>query len=411
MRSFLYIDKVGIVERIFKRNGWSKYDVFMKNTQRNFAVTQSPDDQTTVIFKDNQGNIFLTVYSHTEPVTHQLYSNTDNDDIYFDAFADEDYIHIFYTMLNRRTRAKTIFYQKVDREFKISSIDIIGRTNYDYEFPFVIYNSGNGNIYIVYQRCKEGIHHLGYKVLDMEQKMWTKYQRIDESSEPFTDFSLLEVRGKTTIIYIKKEDDADKVMCFDDSNFEKTFCEIYEGNNIDTCSIFTREDKVWCTWIVKNRLYGSFRLLNESIFSSPPYEEVIKPEITNKGFYLSNFQGDDGLFPKGEFYVFNNSGPSYHGLPKLYDIRNGNKNVEESFDGYISEQVLKKMQRYVDELKEKDRIIEELREMVARLEQIERKKRMLPRYRGRIRKRNEKKLYDSHITCDAEEIDGSEEIS
>lgn len=368
MRSFLYIDKVGIVERIFKRNGWSKYDLFIKNAHKNFAVTLSPDDQICIIFKDSQGNIFLTVYDNSEPITHQLYKNTDNDDIYFDAFSNGDYIHIFYTMLNTRTNTKMIFYQKIDREFRISTLDIIGRINFDYEQPFSCHNDRTGKVYVVFQRYRDGHHYLGYKMLDKERKTWTKYQRIDESSEPFVDFSLLGIKDKIMVAYIKKENGLDKIMCFEETECDEKSCEVFEGNNIESCSLFTRGDKVWCTWISEKGFYGVFKLLNERFFSCPPYQESIKPENTNKGIYLSNFPEEDSIFFNGELYIFNNSGPDYHGLPKLYNIDAKNKNTEGAFDGYISEQVLKKMERYAEEIKEKDRIIEELKLRIENLE-------------------------------------------
>jgi hypothetical protein len=368
MRSFLYIDKVGIVERIFRRNGWSKYDVFIKNTHKNFAVVLFPNDQINIISRDVQGNLFLTVYDNSEPETHQLYNNTDKEDIYFDAFTDGEEIHIVYTMLNKRRSAKTIFYQKVDKELRISTIDIIGKIDYDYEQPFVIYNSEKGKIYVIYQRYKDGSHYLGYKMLDEEQKMWTKYYFIDKSSEPFTDFSLLQINDNISAVYIKREDDVDKVMCFYNADLEPRYCKIYEDKRVSSCSIFMRSDKIWCTWINGNKLYGAFRLLNDMDFSNPPYEEPIKSEITNKGVYLSNFQEEESHFLNGEQYIFNNAGPDYHALPQLYNIGDRNKNTEKSSDGYISEQVLKKMQNYIDEIREKDRIIQGLRKRLAELE-------------------------------------------
>lgn len=370
MRSFLYIDKVGIVERIFKRSGWSKYDVFIKNAHKNFAVVLFPDDEINIIFRDNQGNIFLATYNNSEPIIHQLYKNIDSDDIYIDAYNDENEIHIFYTMTNKRTDLKTIFYQRIDRELNVSPIDIIGTTAYNYEQPFVIYNSGRGNIYVAYQRDKENRHFLGYKMLDAEQRVWTKYRVIDESNEPFIDFSLIQVDCGISGVYIKKEDSSNKVMYFSDNGLDKRQYLLYEDSNILSCSMFIRGSNVWCTWMNRDKLYGVFKLLKDTDFSSPPYEEIIKSEIISKGYYLCNYAEDTGNFPNGEFYILNNSGPDYHVLPKIYNTESRSKNTSESFAGYISDQVLKKMQWYIDEIKEKDKIIEELREKLARLESI-----------------------------------------
>lgn len=368
MRSFLHIDKVGIVERIFKRNGWSKYDVFIKNADRNFVVILFPDDEINIIFKDNQGSIFIAEYDNSEPIVHLLYKNDNNDDIYFDAFPDENQIHIFYTMKNKRTNSKNIFYQKIDHEFIVSPIDIIGKTGYEYAQPFVVYNSDKGNIYVAYQRNRSGTHILGYKMMNLEQKIWTKYQIIGESDKPFIDYSLLEVNNKIIVAYIKEEDSLKKAIYVYDSNSIITQNILYENDSILSCSMFLSGNKVWCTWISGNKLYGAFKLPEDSDLSNPPYEEVIKPDTISKGYYFSNNKENKNNFPEREFYIFNNSGPDYHVLPKIYNIGSRNKGTDESYNGYVSDQVFRKMQNYIEELKEKDRIIQKLKERLARFE-------------------------------------------
>jgi hypothetical protein len=366
LRSFLYIDKVGIVERIYRRNQWSKYNIVEKNTRKNFSAILFPDDEIGILYQDEQGNILITMYDNRDSETYQVYKNDSNEDIYFDAFGDGEGVHIFYTMVNKRTQARAIFYQKLDREFRISPIDIIGNISFEYEKPFTLYRSKKGDLYMIYQRYTDS-HCLGYKVLSSKDKIWSKFHVIDHSSEPFIDFSIVESEGKVWAAYIKKEDELNKL------NFYRGFdpaiegCLIDEGSSMSSCSLFSKGNAIWCLWPKENKLCKSFCLENGSAFSTPPWEETIKPETILKGLYLSNSTGSDEFLSGGDIFIFSNSGPEYLYLPDIYGDNKKRSSEDISLEGYISDQALKWLNIYAEELNEKNRLISELRKEIDSL--------------------------------------------
>lgn len=365
--NFLFKEDSGLLYRILKNNEWSEYNIVSNESNDNFSVVLSPDDKIYVIYQNLNNNIMLSIYDGASWESKKIMQNKQNAvlDIYFNAVLNENKLHIFYSISNKKTKTMTFFHQIMNEEFNLSTPKAIDTTKLSNNIPFKIHVSKDNKIFIMYEKYSNK-YEIGYK--QYHGKKWSNFYKIDSNSYSYTDYSLLSTKDTLHLLYVTNNRKDNKSIVYSKGkNSDFTKIELFESGNIDSCSLFMLKDNLWVNWIDNNTVYSSFSINNGKKFSIPPYHEFINSSNIIKASYLSNYSYDKEYLLIDGLYI-NEDNLSYLILPNIYPhIDNNEKNtLNTNFNrhfAYIKDYMTKayeKILAYEKLLKEKDRLITEI---------------------------------------------------
>ena len=188
--NFTYNKKMGIICKVLKGNRWSNCEILIKECNEKFQVTILPDENIYLFYKDLSGNIKLKIHDKTkwkegqiiQGITNEMYEGN------FNITPLKNEIHIVYSILNKKTNKKTLFYQKLGDQGKLSDPEIIDTIYPDYNIPIVTVVTLDNKLYVMYGKLA-GEYKIGYKILNLDTETWSEFYVIDSAEEAFADLS------------------------------------------------------------------------------------------------------------------------------------------------------------------------------------------------------------------------------
>ncbi|MBU3143981.1 hypothetical protein [Clostridium sp. CF012] len=363
--NFTYDKNRGILCRKLNEEKESSYQVLEKESSGNFSVLLLPNDDIYFLYEDLKGNIKLRILKESkwsEDIVI-LEKTTEIYDISFKAILNKNKIYLFYNVLNKETKIRTLFHQVVDENFNLTSPKIIDKSNDKYNYSFTIVADDNNELLIMYQKSQKN-YKLGYKVLNPEFDRWSEFKIIDESGSPFIDYSLLSINNSIHSLYIKKEKEKDILIYSQSEAIKEGHNVLFEGTNIKSCSVFSIEGHIYCSWINNNEIYNCFTKDKGKTFSSPSSIELLASLDVIKSIYKSNLTRTIRNLIINEMYVMDDDEVEVLIIPNEYNTLDSsivNKNIEcdqclLEAKSYLSV-AYNKMLLYEKQLKQKDDVI------------------------------------------------------
>ncbi len=365
----------GILYRILKDNKESNYKVLEKESSGNFSVLLLPNDDIYFLYEDLKGNIKLRILNEdkwSEDIV-LLKKTTEIYDISFKAILNKNQIYLFYNVLNRETKIRTLFNQVVNENFNLESPIIIAKSSDEKNCSFNIVIDGNNKLLIMYQKSQKS-YKLGYKILNAEFNIWSDFNIIDESSEPFMDYSFLSINDVIHSLYIKKEKNRSVLIYSQDGYTKERYNRLFEATDLKSCSFFAIEGHLYCSWINNNEIYNSFTKDKGKTFSAPSSIELLSSLNVIKSIYESNLTRTIRDLIINEMYVMDDDEVEILIIPNEYNtldssIINKNKSHKECDQCLIEAKsylnvAYNKMLIYEKQLRQKEELITLLRNSV-----------------------------------------------
>lgn len=364
--NFLYDEDEGIIYKFFKENKCSDYNVLTKIAQNNFSVFLLPDDSINVLYKDFTETIILMKYIEDIWTEQEIMKNSESEvfDVDFKAAVYNNRINIIFSILNKKDNTVTILHQILNEENNLTNTKIIEKLKNDYYSSFNIYSVENKKLFVMYQRFP-GQFQLGYKFFDKNTKEWSNFNLIDTNIYSFRNYSALISNEVLSALYIKKENNIDKLIYAHGKNSIFKKIELFNGINIELCSFFIIYGQIWCYWIKDKKIYNSFSINNGNNFSSYPFEQLLNSKYLFKVIYISNRLKEKKNVYSNEIYVANYDDIKYLIFSNLYTYSKNNikSNKYMPYIEYYMVQVCEKVLAYEKKLKEKENSINELKYM------------------------------------------------
>lgn len=333
--NFTYDKNRGILYRILKEDKESNYKVLEKESSGNFSVLLLPNDDIYFLYEDLKGNIMLRILNENKWSEDILIlkKTTEIYNISFKAILDKNKIYLFYNVLNKESKIRTIFHQVVDEKFNIDSPRIIDKSYDKCNYPFIIVADDSDNILIMYQKLQDN-YKIGYKILNTEFSIWSDFHIIDESSNPFIDYSLLSINEDIHSLYIKNENNKNILIYSQSQTIKEEHSKLFEGTDIKSCSSFAIEGHLYFSWINNNEIYNCFTKDNGKTFSSPSCIELLASLDVIKSIYKSNLTKTIRNLIINEMYVMDDDEVEVLIIPNEYNtldssIINKNKSYKE----------------------------------------------------------------------------------
>lgn len=349
-----------IIYKFSKGNTWSEYYVLSEETSRNFSVILLDDDSIDVLYKDLNGTILLSKYDGNKWRKEEILKNDKNHmfDVYFKAIGNENKIHLIFSILNKEKNITTLFHEILDEENNLSPPKIIDAIKYNYNVQFTVCITSNKELFIIYQQFMNN-HQIGYKVFNKDIKKWSDFNLIDKSKYPFNDYSMAIVNGILHTLYIKKEENINSLIYVHGNNFNK---KLFQGINIESCSVSIICGQIWCSWSENNEIYSSFSIDDGNNFSTPPYEHSLNSQYIFKGNYLSNDHKEVKQIFGNEIYIASDDKSQYLILFTLYQYIRSNQNSNDylSYMEYFMTQIYLKILAYEKIFKQNEQLVAQL---------------------------------------------------
>ncbi|GCD08706.1 hypothetical protein [Clostridium tagluense] len=366
--NFTYDKNKGILYRILKEDKESNYNELEKESSGNFSVLLLPNDDIYFLYEDLKGNIKLRILKGnkwSEDIVI-LKKTTEIYDISFKAIFNKNEIYLFYNVLNKRTKIRTLFNQVVDENFNLASPKIIDKSSDKYNHSFTIVEDDNNKLLIMYERLQKD-YKLGYKILNTELDSWSDFHIIDESDNPFIDYSLLSINNTIHSLYIKKEKDKNVLIYSQNGAIREGHNRLFEGSDIKSCSFFAIEGHLYCSWINNTEIYNCFTKDKGKTFSFPYYIELLASLDVIKSIYKSNLTRTIRNLIINEMYVMDDDEVEVLIIPNEYNtLDSGTANKDEIYKecdqclleakSYLNV-AYNKMLIYEKQLRQKDELI------------------------------------------------------
>lgn len=303
---FSYDENLGITYKILKENQSISCNSFIKNCKNNFSIILYPNDHIYLIYQELNGTIMMNIYNGVDWTVQEILENDESDtfNVFLKAILHNNKINIFYNILNKKTNNRTLFYQVLDEEIKLSEQKLIDVINFNCSESFDVYSQDNKNLYIIYEKQEEN-YQIGYRIL-YNNKTWSEFFIIDTSSYPFNDYSVLIVENNLCALYIKKEDNMNNLIYSCGNNPKNLKSNILlKAENIEGCSLLIFCGLICFKWIKDGKIYSSFSINDGRTFSIHPYRELLKSDDIIIVKYKSNvFTEINDLF-MNEIYITN----------------------------------------------------------------------------------------------------------
>lgn len=319
--NFTYDKNRGILYRILKEDKESNYKVLEKQSSGDFSVLLLPNDDIYFLYEDLKGNINLRILNEnkwSEDIVI-LKKTTEIYDISFKAVINKNCIYLFYNVLNKETKIRTLFNQLVDENFNLASPRIIAKSSDEKNSFFNVVVDDNNRLLIMYQKSQK-YYKLGYKILNSEFENWSEFHIVDESSEAFIDYSLLSINDVVHSLYIKKELNKNILIYSQSESIKEAHNRLFEGTDIKSCSFFAIEGHLYCSWINNNEIYNCFTKDNGKTFSMPSSIELLSSLNVIKSIYKSNLTRTIRDLIINEMYVMDDDEVEVLIIPNEYNI-------------------------------------------------------------------------------------------
>ena len=365
--NFTYDKNKGILYRILKEDNESNYKVLEKESSGNFSVLLLPNDDIYFLYEDLKGNIKLRILNsdkRNEDIVI-LKKTTETYDISFKAILNKNEIYLFYNVLNKETKIRTLFHQVVDENFELASPRIIDKSYDKYSYSFIII-ADDDKLLIMYQKSHKN-YKLGYKILNPEIDSWSDFYIIDESSEAFIDYSFLSINDDIHSLYIKKEKDKNFLIYSQSETIKGGHKILFEGMDIKSCSFFAIEGHLYCSWISNNEIYNCLTKDIGKTFSSPIAIQLLASLDVIKSIYMSNLTRTIRDLIINEMYVMDDDEVEVLIIPNEYNpldssIINKNKSYKKCDQCLLEAKsylnvAYNKMLLYEKQLKQKEDLI------------------------------------------------------
>ncbi|MBN4049315.1 hypothetical protein G9F72_008635 [Clostridium estertheticum] len=318
--NFTYDKNRGVLYRILKEEKESNYKELEKESSGNFSVLLLPNDDIYFLYEDLKENIKLRILNEnkwSEDIVI-LKKATEIYDISFKAILNKNQIYLFYNVLNKETKIRTLFNQVVDENFNLASPRIIAKSSDENNCSFNIVADDNNKLLIMYQKSQNN-YKLGYKILNTEFDTWSDFHIIDESSKPFIDYSFLSINDAIHSLYIKKEKNKDVLIYSQSEAIKEGNNRLFEGTDIKSCSFFAIEGHLYCSWINNNEIYNCFTKDKGKTFSAPSSIELLTSLNVIKSIYKSNLTRTIRDLIINEMYVMDDDEVEVLIIPNEYN--------------------------------------------------------------------------------------------
>lgn len=366
--NFTYDKNRGILYRILKEDNESNYKALEKETSGNFSVLLLPNDDIYFLYEDLKGNIKLRILNKDKWSADIviLKKTTEIYEISFKAILNKNEIYLFYNVLNKETKIRTLFHQVVDQNFNLASPRIIDKSYDKYDYTFIIVADDNNNLLIMYQKSQKN-YKLGYKILNPEFDSWSDFYIIEESSDPFIDYSFLSINDDIHSLYIKKEKNKNFLIYSQSETIKEGHKILFEGMDIKSCSFFAIEGHLYCSWINNNEIYNCLTKDIGKTFSAPSAIQLLASLNVIKSIYMSNLTRTIRNLIINEMYVMDDDEVEVLIIPNEYNsldssIINKNKSYKECDQCLLEAKsylnvAYNKMLLYEKQLKQKEELI------------------------------------------------------
>lgn len=353
--NFFYYKNIGIVYRILIDDQWSSYNILAKGHGDNFHIILLPNDNIYILYKDFIGNLILKIHDGLKWSKEKIIQNFQNPmfDVDFKAIAIKNTVHIVYSILNKKSNNVTLFHQKIEDSINLSNARIIDIVNSIHKISFHLRVSEKDDLFIIYEKLTNS-YELVYRMLNKQNNRWSNFHIIGRSKESFTDYSFLPINNILYVLAIKKEKNSSSLLYYE-GNLSKFNCnKVYEGNNLNSCSLCLVEERPFGSWINDNNIYHSFFInIGESIIT-PLYCEGLSCLQLLKATYISNSSQTEKPLSLYEIYLRHEDD-----LLFLIDSDNYSPILNKTLIDYIKENY-RNFIHYAKILEEKEHIISNL---------------------------------------------------
>lgn len=333
--NFVYYKNNGIIYRIMEHGEWSDYNYIVKNCRENFSVVMLSKEVICLLYQDYNGSLFIKSFDGMSWYKYPLIKPDKEPYKDFKAVIVEGQIYIIFSILDKATNTKKLFYQVLDSQYNLSVPKFLDDLEYDYSEPFSLYSTeDNKYIYVLYQKGSENIS-LGYKILNIPSCICSEFNLIDTSTLPFIDYSFVIKNNNLHGLYIKTNKDISSIEYIHGLNNNYTYNRLAEVSNIDACSISIINTIINCSWIKDNMIYSSFSIDEGESFSTPSYSEELNTSHITRCTYITDntLQKELNL---AQFYAKNNLSLYYPFFINLFLFsRNKNNSIVDCFNYYI----------------------------------------------------------------------------
>ncbi|AGY78206.1 hypothetical protein [Clostridium autoethanogenum] len=356
-----YNENREIVYRIFKEDALHTYNLITSNISQNLSAILLPNDIIYVLYQDMNGNINLLTEDETRWNEQQIIKNNRGkmNDVYFQAFLNQNEIHIIYSVLNKKAGITTIWHQILDKKNDLSSSKIIDTLKFNYDIAFSLHTSKDKKIFILYQKSLNNRHELGYKIFNHESKNWSNFYSIDSSTFPYKYYSILKSKNTIHILYIKNSQNRNSLIYASGIGTDFKYNKLSQSVNIDFCYFFIGYNQIWCSWTQDNKIYSSFSIDGGRSFSNAPFKNSLTFLDITKCIYSSNKQSYLDTFYFNELYMINKNPLEYLIISQIFPNINDYK--VNPYMTYFMDEIWKKISAYQKMLNQKNNLILQLK--------------------------------------------------
>ncbi|MEW9097006.1 MAG: hypothetical protein AB2417_18170 [Clostridiaceae bacterium] len=353
--NFFYYKNIGIVYRILIDDQWSSYNILAKGYGDNFHIILLPNDNIYILYKDFIGNLTLKIHDGLKWSKEKIIQNFQNPmfDVDFKAVAIKNEVHIVYSILNKKSNNVTFFHQKIEDSINLSNARIIDIVNSIHKISFHLRVSEKDDLFIIYEKLMNS-YELGYRMLNKENSRWSNFYIIDRSKESFIDYSFLPINNILYILAIKKYEKLNGLFYYE-GNLSKFSCnKVFEGNNLNSCSLCLVEESPFGSWVNDNNIYHSFFINIGKSLITPLYCEGLSCLQLLKAMYISNSSQTEKPLNLYEIYLRHEDD-----LLFLIDCDNYSPILNKNLINYIKENY-RSFIHYAKTLNEKEQLIASL---------------------------------------------------
>ncbi len=304
LRCFFHDLELGICSKTYKNDRWSIPEVIFKDGIENFSANLGEDDQIYVFCQNQIGNIFLCLYQNESWHTQLILQNQTNSliPVRFHCLLNDMGLHLFYNLPNESGTEQMLIYQSRSPEGRWSTPSKIDVIKPFISVPFIVQKVNEHHVLVFYQILNKE-YTLGYREFSLSQKKWsdlivfhnTSYQCIDQSFLIVNDaiHVLYALRGMFSyqLVYRRKL-----------GSTWSSPTTLWDGQRIDTCSLFSAHNKLWISWIGSNQVYYCTSENNGQSFSRPTRHQQLSSPVV-KGIFQTNHVTIKKNLYLSEFYI------------------------------------------------------------------------------------------------------------
>lgn len=186
-----------------KKNTWSKPITIKKEIHPCFYADIDSKDKIHIIFQTLNGDIFYTFINSKSTKTMQILKSKTSSSYnkYLHLIPLKDSVHFFYILHHKNSM---ILSHQILKNSTLSNPQIIASSSKNI-YPYSVFASDIGNIYLYYNFFDGKFFQLGYKTYSPFEAMWTKFSQITNSnSDVLLINALIDSFNTTHILYKEK---------------------------------------------------------------------------------------------------------------------------------------------------------------------------------------------------------------